>query len=168
MFRVSIRHRIRKFFRAVKRSWDYAVFGWSNYDWDYGFLLALLRFKLSRMDSYFNSKFADNTLDHTARQSLRLAARLAKKLENDSYSFFIDRHNVKWYGTSAPSFGFQDLNDGTGCTRAVFPSESLSEEQQKREGEEHRAAWHDDDAMRERDVRWLFSIIAKYYATWWD
>lgn len=150
----------------LRRSWAYAKFGWGNYDFDGSFALDLLSFKLKRLQRVLVSGHLEQ--DKTTLQSLRLAIRLLDKLSKDRYDYFIDRHNLKWYNTKSPEFGFEDTADDADCCRMVFPSEALPEDQQAQENDEHRAAWHNDEALKARDKRWAFSIIEKYYEHWWD
>lgn len=154
------------FCSRLRRSLAYARFGWSNYDFDSSYALKLLSFKLKRLQHVLTTGHLIQ--DKETTQSLRLTIRLLDKLHADDYSYFINRHNVKWYGTRYPECGFEDLNDGSDCSRMVFPSEHLPEDKQEKERAEHIAAWDADDALKTRDRRWAFSIIAKYYPYWWD
>lgn len=154
------------FCSKLRRSWAYAKFGWSNYDFDSAYALRLLSFKLKRLQQVLVSGHLEQ--DKQTRQSLRLAIRLLDKLAEDHYDYFIEQHNLKWYETKYPELGFEDIDNGSGCSRMVFPSEALPEEKQAQEREEHIAAWNADEALKNRDRRWAFSIIEKYYAYWWD
>lgn len=156
--------KIYNFFCRLKRSWAYAKFGWSNYDFDGAYALAALNFKLKRVQRVLTSSHL--VQDKTTLQSLRLVIRLLDRLVEDDYSYFLDRHNIKWHATKYPECGFEDTEDG--LCRMVFPGENLPIDQQEQEREEHVAAWDADETARNRDKRWAFSILEKYYSHWWD
>lgn len=100
---MPVLYRVKRFFKKICRSWDYAKFGWSNYDYDFGFLFSMLRFKLERMEKFLCSKDALCCHEPPTRQSLRLAVRLAKRLEKDAYShvnYLTDETNkrdLRWF-----------------------------------------------------------------------
>ena len=46
-------YRVRNFFASIARVFSYLPVIWKDRDWDYGFLLDLLEFKLKRIKKYF-------------------------------------------------------------------------------------------------------------------
>ncbi len=158
--------KLRRFFRKVRRSWDYAVLGWANYDWDYAYLLELLRFKLERMHKFMNSSNAMASHSKETIQSLRLAAKLSRKLCADSYSFFLDRHSKKWGDVKVFEHVEPSEDEKRRGIAHITRFNSTPETAQERE--EFLAAATADDNMRKRDARWLFSIMEKYHENWWD
>jgi len=154
------------FCSKLRRSWAYARFGWDNYDFDGAYALRALSFKLKRLQRLLLDGHVIQ--DEASLKSLRLAIRLLDRLVEDDYNYFLHCHNLKWYDTEYPPHGFEKVNDGRGCSRMVFPSESLPENKQAQEHEEHVAAWAADEKLKNRDKRWVFSIIEKYYEHWWD
>jgi len=156
---------LRQFYKKTARSFAYAKIGWDNYDFDAGYMLTLLLFKLKRLQDFLLYK-GNAVQDKDTLQSLRLAIRLLKRLTNDRYSYFYDRHNAKWNPTGI-KMTFKELPDSD-LLEMVSYRHQLPAEEQEREGAELRQAFELDDAMRERDARWCFSILAKYYRHWWD
>lgn len=158
-----IKQRVRRFVRAVKRSYDYAVFGWGNPDWDFHYLFALLRFKLERMNKYLNA----NHLRTAELRSIRAAARLARRLEAEAYTHALDRHfnkhgRVEWF----------DVKIATPEERKNGIAQTWTRKPLTPELEEVQQAYHqavaEDTAAEARDRRWLFSIMDKYCEHWWD
>lgn len=156
---------LRQFWRKLARSVAYARIGWNNYDFDSGYVLQLLLFKLERLQNYLLTQ-GHTVQDKTTLQSLRLAIKLLNRLTNDNYSYFYDRHNAKWNPTNIP-MRFEKI-ENTELSEMVTFRHSLPAEVQAQESDELRAAFDADDALKTRDSRWCFNIIAKYYAHWWD
>lgn len=158
--------KIYNFCCRLKRSCEYAKFGWHNYDFDAGYALQVLSFKLKRLQRVLTTGHL--VQDKETLKSLQLTIRLLDKLIADDYRYFTGRHNLKWHGTEHPDVDFEDVDDGQGYSRMVFASDKLPAEQQPQEREERYAALVADEALKARDKRWAFSIIAKYYEYWWD
>lgn len=157
---------IRRFFKNVRRSLDYAVLGWGNYDWDYNFLLHTLRFKLDRMQKFLTGPNAIATHSSTALKSIRIAAKLAKKLDEDDYSFFGDQHRKKWQAVKV----FEDVEPSEQERRAGIAkiTRAINTPETATERKEFIRAADKDENIRKRDARWLFSIMEKHYTSWWD
>lgn len=157
---------IQKFFKNLKRSLDYAQLGWGNYDWDYGFLFSTLRFKLERMNAFLSGENAMATHSSAALKSIRIAARLAKKLEEEDYNFFIDRHREKWRDVKV----FEDVEPSDQDRRAGIAKimRAINTPETAIERKEYLRAAEADENIRKRDARWLFSIMEKHYPSWWD
>lgn len=162
--------KIRRFFRKLSRAAAYATFGWSNHDFDSGYLLDALHFKLQRMHKFMTSKDAYSVQEKHTLQSLRLATRLAKKLTTDDYSHFMDQHDKKWGPLDmklTPAEPVEGLPGGGSVCEFSRPNVT-SKRKEAQERREFKKAAQLDDLSRARDARWLFSIMEKYYQYWWD
>lgn len=156
---------VRRIYRKLARSWAYARFGWSNYDFDSGYVFDLLVFKLERLQRAMLDD-GHTVHDKATVQSLRLVTRLLKRLNDNGYSYFYDRHNAKWNPTKI-GMSFEPIPNSKLLSMVTF-RDALPEDQKQQEEEEVRQAFAADDAMRDRDARWCFNIMAKYYPHWWD
>lgn len=150
----------------LRRSWAYARFGWSNYDFDAGYALALLSFKLKRVQDTLINR-SGTVQDPKELQALRLVIRLLDRLVEDNYSYFYERHNQKWYGKPHPEIEFEKI-EGFAGSRMISGFDRLPPDQQELAGDEIRVAFATDDAIKSRDKRWAFSILSQHYESWWD
>lgn len=158
--------RVWRFLRKIKRSWEYAKLGWSNYDFDFVYLFELLRFKLERMEKFLTGPNA--VADHatTTLRSLKLAVRLAKKLETDSYDFFSNKSRKRWKHVKM----FEDIEPTAAERQAgigLVSKPCTTQEAMDAHKDFIRAAEADVN-IRKRDLRWFFSILEKYHEHWWD
>lgn len=131
--------RVRGFFRKLRRAWDYACFGWSNGDYDWAYLLALLHFKLARMEKALTGQHAYSQQEPKTIRSLRIARKLADRLAKDQI-----------YDEPLHRFVARERSGGR------VPKDL------------YRAAARAAATHRDRDLRWLTSIINKYLQRWWD
>ncbi len=158
--------RVWQFLRKIKRSWEYAKLGWSNYDFDYVYLFELLRFKLDRMEKFLTGPNAIADHSTTTLRSLKLAVRLAKKIETDSYDFFSVKSSERWKHVKT----FEDTEPTEEERRAgiaLISKPCTTQDAMNAHNDFIRAA-EADESIRKRDLRWFFSILEKYHGHWWD
>lgn len=154
---------IKSFFRAVKRSYDFAKIGWSNYDWDYNYLLELMSFKLKRIEKAILNGNAE--LDKTTVQSIRICIKLLKKLSFEDYHYFTNIHYEKW---GFPNWEYGET-DSNGLSSVQIIHKNIKTEADKDQARKELVeAYQKDLAQEQRDSRLLFAIMAKYHKTWWD
>lgn len=158
--------RIKRFWRNLGRSWAYAKLGWSNYDFDHGYLITLMRFKLERMYAFLTGPLNMATHDAKTLKSLKLAVRLAKKLEDGAYYHFTDAHREKWRGVK----DFENVPPSAEEKRAgiALISRPVNTPEASQKRKEFISAAEADENIRKRDSRWFFSILDKYHQLWWD
>ena len=87
-FTSNIPYSMKKFFKSLKRSCKYFKLMWSNYPWDYSYLLRLEREKLKDMYKYFSH--ADITVNEWIHaRDCKLAISLLDIILEDDSSFDI-------------------------------------------------------------------------------
>ena len=153
---------IRRFFEYIGAVIAYAKFLWNNYhDWDYGFFLCLIKFKLQRMERFFRSKHAWGVRSEATADEIKKAIDMADFLlvgefmENE-----YDAYEIKW-GSLEIEKGSNEIFN---CRRPNIRT-SKDKEQAARE--------YQDIARREQEAvsqayKDLFIYIAKHIEDWWD
>lgn len=154
---------MRRLWQKIKRAYDYAVFGWSNYDWDYGYMYELLQFKLERMEAALKGGVAIQSKE--SMKSLRVCIKLLKRINRDSYNYNTELHYKKW---GEPKISF--LSEiGSDYSKFVVEHENVKTPEDKvQEHAEIKEAIRKDVAQENRDKRLLFRIMEKYSNLWWD
>ena len=136
--------RIRNFFKLRKetrlRQKEYYAFAKNNHDWDYIYLFELLKFKLSRIEKCLRTGFCDQHA--LTLKSLKVSIRLCDRICKEKYNHAVHQHEKRFL-SNYDSLSFEVIKDFQKALEA-------------------------DKKSRERDVRWLFQIISKYYIQWWD
>jgi hypothetical protein len=136
---------------------SYAPILWRDYDWDHGFILIMLKHKISRTRQYIqregHSVWATRGRDI---KNMRIAEQaLARMIKNDYAREERDRHRKKY-----PWRGFVECNDGSGMSRMpdFRPGEGA--------GIKRNA---DIEYKRMRaDWKFLFDHLNAHLREWWD
>jgi len=153
---------MKQFLKNLKRAWDYAVIGWSNHDWDNGYLYELMLFKLKRMQVELINGVAIH--DKTTLQSLRICIKLLERILKGDYNYNSNQHDAKW---GAVEFNTkQDPNSN--WSELIITRKNVTEETAEQERLEFLEACNKDYKSEQRDIRLLHDIMKKYSKTWWD
>lgn len=154
---------IRNVCLSVKRSYDYAKFGWSNEDYDHNFLLKHIEFKLKRLQKVISN--GHHVPDKSTDQSIRICIKLINKLSFKDYSYFTDIHYAKW---GQPEVKFIKQNDSNYSVMEITHENAKTEQERNQQSIEFTEAYKKDDRQRQRDTKLLFNIMSKYIELWWD
>lgn len=151
-----------RIYRKVARSLAFAKIGWGNYDWDHGYLLELMVFKMKRMQKACFEE-GHHYPDKHSEQSLRLCIKLGEKLLKEDYFYFSGLHNEKW-----GEIEFITKTDKEGRSYTGMGRLGIAEKDEEQERKESIEAYRKDDALKTRDARWFYGIMQKYQEAWWD
>lgn len=151
-------HNVRHFFRWLKTTASYAHFLWRNgHDWDYGTLLELMQFKISRMRT---SVCGQHSKDERVVRQMRVAEiLLGRILSNDYCTPERDEYDKRWgHYTRAP---FDD--GGFLLSRAHIKTDAdkvLADSQA-------RDLMARETAAMQRDYDYLFAHLRRRIQRWW-
>ena len=157
-------YRIYSFKRKLARSWAFAVFGWNNYDFDAGYLIDLIVFKLKRLLAGLTDKDAFSVQEEQTIKSLKLAIKVGERLHKDAYTYAYNRHEKKWGHLQVD---FEPNENGSGSIMKTR-RDNVTDADKEQEKIEILAAFESDDAAQTRDARLFFGIINAHYKAWWD
>lgn len=171
----NIKNYIINILVKIRRSYNFAKIGWSNGDFDNGYLNELILFKLERMLYFFEHKGYHSTecINYKPKmKSLKLAIKLLKKINKDHYLMFSNLHDKKWgeqVVTYVPHLYDNSNKKNIKTYKMEFTVENAdTPEKQKIERQERLDAYRADDRLKQKDVKRVFNIIAKYSEYWWD
>jgi hypothetical protein len=160
-------HTVRYRYRRIVRSWAYWRLGMRTYDFDSCYLIEVTLFQLKRL---LRACTVDAHCVHDEKDlhSLRVAIRLGERLREDDYDYASRRHAKKWGELHMDFIPLENEPDGFKGSRLDLWRDNVTPETEEQERQEFLRAIEEDDKQRERDARWFFSIMAKYYRDWWD
>lgn len=151
-----------RFLAKLKRAFEFAIVGWSNEDYDYGYLLKLMEFKLRRLEKAILNGHAEP--DKKTNQSIRICIKLLNKLASNDYMYFVEQHYAKW---GEPKINTVDV--GNNFSRLEFTYKNVKTPEDKElHRQEFIEATNKDSQQELRDKKLLFSIMEKYMTSWWD
>ena len=154
------------FWRYLCALFSYAKFLRKNHhNWDYNFLLELLRFKLERMEKLFRSERCHIEGGEKVADEMREAISLIDEIgENDFIKEEYEYHDNKW--------GKLDIRCGErvgSSVKAIFHRDNvITEEDKEQENLELQVITLLEEQQIQDAYNKLFSQMAKRIRTWWD
>ena len=133
---------VRNFYYTVVRCIQWFPVLWKNYDFDSGYLLIIIEYKLRRMEKQFATR---GTCRGSARraQEMHVARLLLNRIIADDYS------DAAFICVQKSSMFF----DCYFQRRPLVPKQEL---------------WDYEDYMRNQDLAYLFRLFQKHLSCWWD
>lgn len=139
----------------IKRLLDYAPILWKDRDWDYVYMLILLKKKLDRMAIHIH-KYGIHTNKRRDVRDIRKASKLLKLLIEDNFNKeAFKKHTKKW--------GSADFTKGT-LTRSKVKTE-LDKELERIEFSN---LWKKEDELKQKTKDEFFQHVKDNYEKWWD
>lgn len=172
--------KIKRFFKGLKRGFAFFKIGFNNHDWDYDYLHELVLFKLKRM--YYEM---ENFGYHSPKcsnykpkmKSLKLTIKLLERYiagDDKHYCGPLLRHDEKWgemktWSVPVDSAGNEIPEKEAKLFRWMTSRpNAITEEEKEQERKEFLEAFRLCDTLKQRDIRNVYHIIAKYHNYWWD
>lgn len=147
-------HSIKRVYLCTKRALEFAKIGYGNFDWDHGFLLELINFKMTRMyDAFLKEDIVFNAKREF--RSLNICLKLYKKR---NYSKNIESVYDRW---GRPTINKDSVFGYVSYKNASTP------ELKKILTREIASAYNADIKQRNKYEDLYFRIFKKYYKTWW-
>lgn len=81
----TIKYKIYRFFHNLAKIWEYSCFLWNDYDWDYIYILKLLKIKLRRTRERIFKNALIGDYKKVVKQ-IKLAELLIDRIIEDDYS----------------------------------------------------------------------------------
>jgi hypothetical protein len=155
----------REFFYNIKRIIEWIPILWNDRDWDYGYLLLILEFKLKRMRLNITRGGIGQNATRTGKQ-IAYAEFLIRRLREDNYlQEEMKQHEAKW----GPFCRRKKWTDGTSVGNAFHIRQNATTLQKwQLQMVEERALYQKQASTKEDDKRRLFRHLHLYIERWWD
>ena len=154
----TIYHKPRRVYESIKRVVAWLPIIWKDRDWDYSWLLHIIRYKLQRMEDSMRKHSHHSSAERSANE-IRTTKLTLDRLINDDYYRNASKTIKRELGNYTPFWG-EDCLD----TKYERP---LSSKQKKYYGTELRKAMRKCEYMRKQDTEFLFKYLQKHYEGWW-
>ncbi len=162
----KLRYPFRRTWAFLCAWFSYGRFLWNNYhDWDYAYLLSLLKFKLSRMEKHFRGPNCHIVDGVKVADEIKEAIDLITTIEEAK---FVDQeheeHDKKW--------GELDIRLGEetpmGHVAIFHRDNAVTEEDKEQETKELLAISELEEQRTQAAYNKLVSQIAERIRCWWD
>ena len=139
LYKKYVQYPVIDIYYGLKNLWAWKGLIWTDRDWDYMYLIIMLKFKMKQMHkSQDSSTWKTVTADHHL-QKLKICIEICERYIEDEYnSEGIDNHPI--VGTNF------SVKDPVAFRRELLKASKL----------------------KKRDVEMLFKYMERYLETWWD
>ena len=150
--------------KEVKRINKYVRFLEENHEWDFVYIIDLLRFKLKMTRKYFKKEghAIEETTNEMANQILEVEQLLRKVIDDKYYEPFQKEIEAK-YGKSKLKFG--KIKNGVGKLTVKW---DLPEEKKEEAINEQLRLGELATQMRKDDLKKAFDLMSENIWNWWD
>lgn len=156
---------LRRHYYNFIRACSFFKIGYYNYDFDYTYLLEIMKFKLERMEKCIRRgchEEADKVADE-----VKYAVKILKRLVDNNYSKIYGRlHNKRW-GELITWWEPCSNNQKMSIHHSKF-SKAKTKRQQKKASKEFMTYMKEADERWEEDMEDIFQYISKNLQKWWD
>ena len=173
-------YKVKKFFHYIsdlyhrhkscaKRSYEYAKFGWSNYDFDHGSVYRLMEFKLKRLRHALKNGHAIH--EESDLKALDEYIKIIRRLHRERYEDkYLRLHDAKWGKLEHKT---EPINDQGKIEYYEFISwrkntKDAPEDVKKKERSENNACYEKAEQDRRADIDRLAVLLKDFSSHWWD
>jgi hypothetical protein len=149
------KNRIRKYVRFIK----------TNHDWDYEYIIQLLRFKLKMVRETIQQHdiIVQEELDQISEQIIEVEKLLDRIIE-DNYFYELKAYFEKKYGKVEHNFISKKETDLSTFKTTYHVSDDKLEEAKQEYLKLHNLSFE----MRKNDLKKAFELISENIWNWWD
>ncbi len=141
--------KIKQWFKNIHRICVWIPILWNDRDWDYAYILDILKFKISRNRSYLEKYGIGLDKDKHIKQ-MKTVECLIERLTSPYCMAEYDEHFKKW--------GY--AND--------LMLLVINNKRTKQESDEFKRIVDKEEYMWQQDFKYLNSILNKHLRKWWD
>lgn len=144
------------YWESLKRSWDYARFGFNNYDYDWEHLIAHIHFKMARLEKIIHeSDWLDKDEPQNKRtlKSIRLSRTLLEKFLDDDYTLNQNREKEGY------ALFCKQVESGAFFSGTYKEDPAIVR---------YLNAVNQDEKKRHSFLEKGLAIMVKYHKYWWD
>jgi hypothetical protein len=163
-FSHKIEFPIKSFFTGISNLWKWKSVIWHDRDFDYVFLLIILKFKIDKMIELYNYRdiYVDQEKD---KQELKLCSKFLDRLiKNDYQKNAMIYHDREW---GEISFIWKKCEDSENYKLETDRKNIISEKDKEKEREKFMKLMKHSNYMENQDIEYLFDIMKKKLRSWW-
>ena len=152
---------IKNLFFKITRTLQFARLGWKDRDFDYAYLLELMRWKLDKMSLYFKDA-------NIVEGSLETSIEIRKAVEA------LDRYNAAdyypdEYAAIDTKWGDYCFNKIEGRNASTMSRTNIKTPEDEEECSKQFRAWYDkEEAAENKDWALFFDTMRDQMKGWWD
>lgn len=162
----KLTHPFTRTYHWLVKSIQYSIFLWSDFDWDYSYILKLLQYKIRRT----RERIVDNDLvmsvDLYAAQMKHAEALIDRYFDDNFCEELYTAHEEKW-GKSKMEFTPVPNSNGLSTMDMRYPK-ATTEEETDQADKERIEIYQKHEEERQKCLDEIFSHIRKHIELWWE
>jgi hypothetical protein len=156
--------KITNFFAWIVKSIQYSIVLWSDRDWDWVFILILLKYKLSRIRKHIVEHDFIMEAEKIGADIYYVEHLLRRLIENDYCHDEYEAHHQKW---GSPKIVSKDIGNGFHELVCISCEKAIEINKVEEEREEIRAIFDRDEELEKKDWDELWNYMNKNLKNWW-
>jgi hypothetical protein len=168
---MSIMRKLRRFFKRLKRLFNYIPVIWNGYDYDYHSAITLFTYQLERTSKFLESNRAMTLCAPDNARKIKTAVELLNKVYNEDYGVEYQDKLAELYGKDVLKFRFAPLEE-----KSKHSGEPLYEmkyeyeywDNAKEIDEVHTKLFKESQKKQERAHKLVWEYISHNISGWWD
>lgn len=159
----NIEFPIKSFFKGISNLWKWKSVIWKDRDFDYVYLLIILKFKIDNMIDLYD--YRDRYIGQEKhREKLKRCSILLHRLINNEYQENIMKpHDKKW---GKIKFDWEKC-DNENYKLLVDRDNVLTEQDEEKERKEFMKLMKHVNYLENQDIDYLFHLMKKHLRSWW-
>ena len=138
---------------------------WEDRDYDYCFLLEIIKFKISNMEQYFRKHGHHVHADRDANNMSKCGEVLYRIIEDNYGTELLKEHDKKWGKISTK---FVESNKGGLTKFSIKRSNVKTKQDEQQERLEFKNCLKEESRLIKRDIDYIFDMLKKHIEEWWD
>lgn len=163
--------KLRRFYRRLKRLFNYIPVIWNGYDYDYHSAIDLFAYQLERTSKFLESNNAMTLSGPDNARKINTAVSLLRKVYNEDYGIEYQDKLAELYGKDVLKVRFVPLEE-----KSKYSDETLYEmkyeyeywDNAKEIDEVHTKLFKESQKKQERAHRLVWEYISHNIRGWWD
>ncbi len=162
----KVDNQIRRLRTGVKNLIKWFPIIWKDRDWDYHYLMIMLRYKLICMEKLIRENARHVGYERSTNNMKKCIMTLNRIIDDRYYDLAFGPHDRKWGEIDMDWHECEDSPDL--CQLELSRPNAVTEEEKDLETKQFRVCSKNMSNLERQDVVYLFSMMTKYVKEWWD
>jgi len=162
-------YKIKDIITRLKRGCKWFLRGYNTYEWDYNYLLEIMRFKLQDMLTFWDNIDNTNVIESSRLRNvknLKICVHLLHRMIEDDYISNASIECEERWGKLQIIYGKEDKRGLTPIT--ITPKLVKTEQDDEQARKDRDRAHKKAKLIKKYDQELFFKIFSKHYEYWWD
>ncbi len=155
---------LKNFIGSIKNLITWFPIIWQDQQWDWTYIIILLRKKLIRMEHFFRKHGYHLHANKDADKMKKCILLIDRILKDEYHETAFKKHDEKW---GEPEFSYCKEKDGLENVELRHKNIKTKEDKEKHH-KEVTACMKCEDTLKKQDLYMLFDILKKNIDSWWD